>query len=288
MAEVMLQQSDFFGLIWILIFLMFLIPVINRRILESKRNMLLRNMEKKRNARVITMIHRQESFSLLGLPFSRYMSIEDSEQVLRAIRMTPNDVPIDIILHTPGGLVLAATQIANAIKKHPAEVRVLVPHFAMSGGTLIALAADKIIMDENAVLGPVDPQLGTMIKMYPAASIIRAVEDKGSKKVDDETLILADQAQKAINQTQSLVCNLLEGKMSKKDINGVCNSLTEGRWTHDYPLTVDNLRELKLNVEIGLPTEVYQLMNLYPQPMRVSPTVEFIPGPYKEKPIDKK
>ena len=47
-----------------------------------------------------------------------------------------------------------------------------VPHYAMSGGTLLALAADQIVMDPNAVLGPVDPQLGPL----PAASMLEAVE----------------------------------------------------------------------------------------------------------------
>lgn len=284
MADFLMQQMDLFSLVWIVLILMFLIPVVKQRLLEASRSRLLRRIESKRGARVITMIHRQEGLSFLGLPFARYMTLEDSEQVLRAIRLTPDDAPIDIILHTPGGLVLAATQIANAIKKHPAEVRVLIPHYAMSGGTLISLAADRIIMDENAVLGPVDPQLGSMMKMYPAASLLSAVERKGEKKVDDETLILADQARKAMKQLHSLVCSLLEGKMRKQDIDNICSSLTEGKWTHDYPLKVEDLRRLNLNVETGLPGEIYQLMNLYPQPMRVSPTVEFIHEPYRKHP----
>ena len=100
--------------------------------------------------------------SFLGLLTRRFISVEDSEEVLRAIRMTPSDVPIDLILHTPGGLVLASEQIARgALMKHPAKVTVYIPHYAMSGGMMIALAADEIRMDEkNAVLGPMDPQLG--------------------------------------------------------------------------------------------------------------------------------
>jgi hypothetical protein len=120
--------------------------------------------------------------------------------VLRAIRLTPPEQPIDIILHTPGGLVLAAEQIAKALVERKGKVTVFVPHYAMSGGTLIALAADEIVMDANAVLGPVDPQLGDM----PAASIIKVVEAKGPKNVGDEFLMLADMAQKARNQVAEL------------------------------------------------------------------------------------
>jgi ClpP class serine protease len=66
-------------------------------------------------------------------------------------------------------LVLAAEQIAKALVEHKGKITVFVPHYAMSGGTLIALAADEIVMDSNAVLGQVDPQIGEM----PAASIVK-------------------------------------------------------------------------------------------------------------------
>ena len=48
------------------------------------------------------------------------------------------------------------------------------PHYAMSGGTLISLAASEIVMSEHAVLGPVDPQLGK----YPAASVLKIIKRK--------------------------------------------------------------------------------------------------------------
>ena len=51
----------------------------------------------------------------------------------------------------------------------------------MSGGTLIALAADEIVIDGNAVLGPIDPQLGE----FPAASVLKVVERKPIDKIDD-------------------------------------------------------------------------------------------------------
>jgi len=73
-----------------------------------------------------------------------------------------------VLMAGAASLVLAASQIAHALSRHQAPVRVLVPHYAMSGGTLIALSADEIIMDPNAVLGPVDPQLSE----YPAASVL--------------------------------------------------------------------------------------------------------------------
>jgi ClpP class serine protease len=189
---------DFSLIIWLIIILNIFIPFYRQRSVLIRRLRKIREFEVKRHSRVIVMIHRQESLSFLGLPISKYINIEDSEQVLRAIRFTPDDMPIDIILHTPGGLVLASEQIANAIAKHPGKVSVFIPHYAMSGGTMLALAADEIHMDDNAVLGPVDPQLGE----YPAVSILRVLEQKDRNEIDDRTLILADMAEKAMKQVQ--------------------------------------------------------------------------------------
>jgi ClpP class serine protease len=150
----------FFQLFWLFFILSALSPYLQQQMLLGARARKIAELERKRKSRVITLIHRQEAVSFLGIPISRFINIDDSEQVLRAIRLTDKNVPIDLVLHTPGGLVLAAEQIAEALLRHPAKVTVFVPHYAMSGGTLIALAADEIVMDENAVLGPVDPQLG--------------------------------------------------------------------------------------------------------------------------------
>jgi len=144
-------------LFWIFVVVSVVSPMIQRRLTITQRMRAIRRVEQERGSRVITLIHRQESIALLGLPFARYIDIDDSEAVLRAIRFTPPDLPIDLVIHTPGGLVLAAEQIARGLIRHPGRVTVFVPHYAMSGGTLVAMAADTIVMDENAVLSPVDP-----------------------------------------------------------------------------------------------------------------------------------
>lgn len=228
-----------FNILWILILLQMFIPIFQKRMLQIKRQMAIRALEVKRQSRVITMIHRQETMSLFGFPVSRYIDIEDSEYVLRAIRMTPPDMPIDIILHTPGGLVLAAEQIACALKRHKGKVTVFVPHYAMSGGTLIALAADEIVMDPNAVLGPVDPQLGSAQGgYYPAASILKALEEPNPNR-DDQTLILGDIARKAINQVYNTVYNLVRENLPEEKAKELAKALSEGRWTHDYPINFE-------------------------------------------------
>src|SRR5882762_10049569 len=175
--------------------------------LAQARRRTLSRIAHKRDATVITLIHRQETLSLLGIPLARYIDIDDSQSVLRAIRRTPPGRAIVMILHTPGGLVLAAQQIAGALADHDGKVTAVVPHYAMSGGTLIALGADEILLDEHAALGPVDPQLGE----YPAASVIEVAKRPGDH--EDKTLIMADVARKALVQVEGFTTRLLEREL---------------------------------------------------------------------------
>jgi ClpP class serine protease len=262
-------------ILWIYFIISTLQPVIKQRLLEASRRRLIAKIERKRGSRVILLVHREETMSLLGFPLLRYIDINDSEEVLRAIHMTDPEVPLDLILHTPGGLVLAALQIARAIDKHRGNVTVFVPHYAMSGGTLIGLAADEIVMSDHAVLGPVDPQLGE----FPAASLLKVIRAKPIAKVEDETLVLADQAEKAIAQLREGVEALLVPKVGPERAKELARVLTEGTWTHDYPITLDEARRLGLPVGSDMPDEVMQLMGLFPQPVRRQASVEYLPQP---------
>jgi len=267
---------DLLNIFWLFLIFASLQPVLRQKMLESARLRMLHRIERLRGSRVIALIHRQETLSFLGFPLARYIDIQDSEQVLRAIKLTDPNVPIDLILHTPGGLVLAAEQIAYALCKHPAKVTVFVPHYAMSGGTLLALAADEIVMDPNAVLGPIDPQLGNQ----PAASLLKVVEQKPIDKIDDNTLVMADIARKAINQVKQTATRILSHHMDEAKAAEIAEVLSTGRWTHDYPITVEEAQELGLPVSTEMPTEVYNLMALYPQSPQRRPSVEYIPTPY--------
>jgi ClpP class serine protease len=277
------MNFDFSGIFWIFFMIAALQPLLRKRLLQASRQRCILKLERMRNSRVILLVHRQESMNLLGFPIIRYIDINDSEEVIRAIHMTDPDIPIDIVLHTPGGLVLASYQIAYAIRLHPAKVTAFVPHYAMSGGTLIAIAADEIVMGEHAVLGPVDPQLGE----YPAASLLKLVEQKPIGDIDDRSWILADMGRKAIEQLRNQVKFLLGDKYSSEKAEELARVLTEGRWTHDYPITYEEAKNLGLHVRKDIPHELYKLMNLYPQPVRHTPSVEYLPIPRFRGPAHK-
>jgi len=261
---------------WLLFIIAALQPMFRQRMLEAMRWRKIAQLQRQRNSRVILLVHRQETMRLLGLPIARYVDINDSEEVLRAIQMTDDEVPLDIVLHTPGGIVLAALQIARAINEHKGKVSVLVPHYAMSGGTLIALAADEIVMSKHAVLGPIDPQIG----QSPAASLIKVVEQKPISEVDDETLVLADVGRKAITQIRQSASNILKRRLLAEKAEALAEKLTAGTWTHDYPLFAGMAEELGLPVSTDIPNDVLELMKLYPQPVHTQAGgVEYLPIP---------
>ena len=274
----MITPGDIIGYFFVLSALQ---PLLKQRLLEAARQRLIAKLEDQRNSRVILLVHRQETMSLLGFPVLRYIDVNDSEEVLRAIQLTDPKVPLDIVLHTPGGLVLAALQIARAIHMHKSKVTAFVPHYAMSGGTLIALAAREIVMSEYAVLGPVDPQLG----QYPAASILKSVAKKPIAEVDDQTLIFADQAEKAIVQLRESVRELLADKVSPEKAEELARLLSEGTWTHDHPITSERAKSFGLPVRTDIPADVLNLMRLYPHPVRRQPAVEYLPEPRRLRKI---
>src|SRR6202158_427153 len=240
-------MSSPWDLLWLFFIFSSLQPIIARALMTISRRRLLALIAARRNATVITMIHRQETISLLGIPLARYIDIDDAESVLRAIRETPSGQTIEIILHTPGGLVLAASQIARALSDHDGRVVAVVPHYAMSGGTLIALAADEIQLDRHAALGPVDPPLG----QHAAAPLGGVAALPGQH--DDQTLLMADVGRKALRQVKATVTGLLQKRMDPVQAEEVAEILSQGVWTHDNALMAPELEQLGLPVKVGVP-----------------------------------
>ena len=266
------MSIDFSSLIWIVILFVALQPLLTGRWSAMQRMRMIRTIEQTHGSRVITMIHRQERRSLFGFSVARQIDLEDAQTIIAAIKETPRDMPIDLILHTPGGLVLAAMQIARAVEAHPAKVTVYVPVYAMSGGTLIALAADEIAMGEFSVLGPIDPQIAGL----PAASIAKVPKIKPVEHVFDLTLVLADVSEKAIEQVKRGAVELLTPQMEEGAARALAEKLAGGHWTHDYALTAVEAKSLGLPVRVAMPNEILDLMKLYPQPVQQS-GVDFLP-----------
>lgn len=270
-------QSLIDGLIgqlpWLIIFvLFFLLPGWVRSRRNAEIEQIFARIQRKRRSRLIALVHRVESMGFLGIPNLRYIDLNDAEDILEAIRRTQANQPIDLVLHTPGGLVLPALQIARALKAHKGKKTVYVPHYAMSGGTLIALAADEIVLNSHAVLGPIDPQIGGL----PAASILRVAKQKSADATDDYTLVLADLGQMAIQQLEAAAKELLRGTVSENAASNIAQLLSSGQWTHDYPIGAAMAKEIGLNVSTSFPADITELMRLFPDTLRRAPSVRWL------------
>jgi ClpP class serine protease len=263
---------DWTNWLWLALILIAVQPFLAQRMVAGARRRALEKLSRERQATIITLIHRQETIALLGVPLMRHIDLDDSESVLRAIRETPPGRPIEIVLHTPGGLVLAARQIAAALLDHDGPVTAVIPHYAMSGGTMIALACDEIVVDRHAALGPIDPQ----ISQYPAASLVSVTERPGSHS--DEMLVLADIGRKALHQVEAFATQLLGQHMEPAKARDVARILSSGLWTHDHPLLPGELEPLGLPIKVGVPAEERALLALYPQPRGRQSAVDYFPG----------
>ncbi|WP_229391565.1 hypothetical protein [Methanosarcina sp. DH2] len=227
----------------------------------------LKSMERRHGCKVLTMIHRREAISFFGLPAYQFIDEEDAEQILRWIRKY-RDYPLELILHTPGGQLHASIQIARALKNHPKKTRVLVPHYSMSGGTIIALAADEIVMDKDAVIGPIDPQVGDLMRgLFPAPSWIYAAEMK-KENAEDVTLVMSDISRKALKLTRNVATELLEGKITpvpgrENSLDKVVEKLVSGEMIHSTPLSAAEAKEIGLSVSTDFPEDVHEFMKLF-------------------------
>ena len=157
---------------------------------------------------------------------------------------------LDLILHSPGGSLEAAEAIVVYLRSRFDDVRVVVPSLAMSAATMIACAADKIVMGKHSFLGPIDPQfvLSTPLgqRMVPAQSI-RAQFDQAVVECADPKKLpaylpmlgqygpdLLVRCEEASRMSQELVCQWLEKYMFKGEPDAHTRAESIAGWLSDH------------------------------------------------------
>jgi len=110
----------------------------------------------------------------------------------------------------------------------------------------------------------------------PAASFVRVAQEKPIEATEDQTLILADLGAMAITQLQNAAWELLQGTVSENAALSISQQLSSGRWTHDYPIVYDHAREMGLVVSKDMPSEIMELMTLFPETIKRNSGVQFL------------
>jgi ClpP class serine protease len=219
---------------------------------------LIAQMEAARGSRVICIIHQA------GME-SDFVDTVTTEDILTALQVTPPDKPIDIILHTPGGYSYQAHQIALAVKAHRGRKTVFVPYFAMSGGTIISLAADEIVLAPNGVLGPIDSQfpVSHLRRMVATRAILDLVDTKPRTHIHDELLELAVMCRRTIVDDHRNALDLMRNTYSPQTAERIAHALNDGIYTHGFPVTYATAKKLGLNVSTSMPPEAMAIMRAF-------------------------
>lgn len=121
-----------------------------------------------------TTICYMSAFSVIKPPVpSPFHSIIDQDiQGFMTCAKGTNKKELDLIIHTPGGDYEATKRIINYLHETYSHIRTIIPHLAMSGGTLIACASDEIYMGPYSSLGPTDPQTFLNNSYVPVYAIL--------------------------------------------------------------------------------------------------------------------
>lgn len=213
---------------------------------------LIARMEAQRGTRVLCVIHewRMES---------THVDLLTAEDVLSALATIDPNVPLDVILDTPGGHGFEGEQIARAIKSHKGRKTVFVPFFGMSAGTIIALAADEIVMSDHAALGPIDAQFGGI----PTGAILSVLDTKPPEKIGDNVLAIGLLCRRNVKEDHARAVELMAGTYPTSLAHKIARRLNEGDLSHGYPLTYPAARQIGLKVSNAMPSEPIDIVRAF-------------------------
>lgn len=195
-------------------------------------------------------------------------AINDSDQngFMAAIHKLDRRIGLDLILHTPGGSISAAEHLVTYLRSmFDIDIRAIIPHLAMSAGTMIALSCNKIVMGKHSSLGPIDPQVYGL----PAHGVIEEIERAHKEIREDSSRIpiwqpiianynptLIGECEKAIQWTNQIVKQwLIEGMFLHDDKGNekaekIVSSLSDHGETkaHDRHISIETVRSLDIKV----------------------------------------
>jgi len=195
------------------------------------------------------------------LPYE-YVDENTAIEAIDALRAAGPDAPVDIILHTPGGLLHAAQQILHALKHHRGRKTAFIPYSAWSAGTMIALACDEIVLGSSAVIGPIDPQLGGL----PAPLLAELLDDKSNDRINDQMLVIAKMAKQAVKEAKEFACDYVNPVHNGGNEScALTNELIGSGRNHQAPIMPQEAKAMGLNVSMQMPEPLYRVCQPPPE-----------------------
>ncbi len=194
---------------------------------------------------------------------------DEAFEAVASIRQANPRSKIVVVLHTLGGYARPAHMIALALKQHLKEARhsskrdprviAYVPYVAMSGGTMIALAAEKVVMDPTASLGPID----TIYGGFPTETYRDLLEKKGPLATQDVLVMLAHEAEKYDHYAGRIAREIVHDnhKAEDKPADYLADYLSSGELSHSEAISPDAAAKLGIHVSTKIPADIYGLVD---------------------------
>lgn len=263
MKERRLRFAIYAGILLFFLLTGIITDVISKSLKENHLRSVVETYERETNSKVLFLIHQKKEIGLFGIPFYNYLKIYDAHKLLSDLETIPKEKNITIIIHSPGGELLAGIQIAKALKEWKGEVRAVVPYFAMSAGTLISLAADKIITRTTATFGPIDPQIpmpGDRSRYISAVSVIEASKNKNNLSLNERSMII--DSKKALSYMERFLDETVLTSYPESKRKSIVRSLLYSDRNHDFPFFSKELESLGLDITYEMSDSLKELISL--------------------------
>ena len=237
---------------------------------------------------------------------------EDIPPFVDLLHHAKPDSDLDLMLHTGGGDVDAAEKLINLVRTKVGEatLRVIVPDYAKSAGTLIAIGANVILMSDSSELGPIDPQVvladanGNRLQhsVFTYLGAYEKYRDAVKENADDiEARIMLSKLepqtvewfQRVLQRSTTLAGQLLSRDMLKEDANWTLvldKLIDKDRWlSHGQAISADDAAEMGLKITYQKPDSLpwQDFWRLYClQRLAITETQKLFESDYVSLPLD--
>ncbi len=208
----------------------------------------------------------------LQKPTAPFLQINDNDKngFMSTINGLDREKGLDLVLHTPGGETAATESIIDYLKTMFSDIRVIVPQLAMSGGTMIACAAQKILMGKHSSLGPIDPQFGGGLAAHAILEEFQTAHEE-IKKDQSKVFVwqpiiakynptLIGECQKSIAWSEQIAKTCLKDRMFSGEADADAKITAIMRELGDHATNLSHARHLSSTKckEMGLKIEMLE------------------------------
>ena len=245
-------------------------PVCNETLLER-----IRRIEKEDKTNIIFLIDEfWENNKIDPRLENHIIDTDDDEKFIEVIHDIQNNrenKSLSIVIYTRGGSIESSDMIVDILLNYVEPVRIYIPTFAYSAGTMIALCGDELYMNKYSIMGPVDPQISYSVdeKTDDDASsrcLMQLIEDKNIDEISDDIYLKAVESKFLHEDNIENIKNIITKRnlnLSKRRKKTILKEFGSGLHPHHKPFNIDKIKALGLPVVCPVPSKYNLLLDSY-------------------------